>query len=35
VALELAAAFLERFGGDSLAQVEGAFEAHRSAVRSL
>lgn len=35
VALELAAAFLERFGGDALAQVEQAFEAHRSALRAL
>lgn len=35
VALELAAAFLERFGGDALAQVEGAFDAHRAALRGL
>lgn len=35
VALELAEAFLERFGGDSLAQVEQAFEAHRAALRAL
>jgi chorismate synthase len=35
VALELAGAFLERFGGDSLAQVDGAFEAHRAALRAL
>ncbi|HVS18610.1 MAG TPA: chorismate synthase, partial [Planctomycetota bacterium] len=35
VALELAAAFLERFGGDSLEQVRGAWEAHREALRRL
>lgn len=35
VVLEIAAAFLERFGGDSLVQVQGAFEAHRAAVRAL
>jgi len=35
VALELAAAFLERFSGDALAQVEAAFEAHREALRRL
>jgi chorismate synthase len=35
VALELAAAFLERFSGDSLAQVEAALEAHREALRRL
>jgi chorismate synthase len=35
VALELAAAFLERFAGDSLAQVEAAYEAHREALLRL
>jgi chorismate synthase len=35
VALELAAVFLERFAGASLAQVEAAFEAHRQALRAL
>lgn len=35
VALELAAAFLERFGGDAMPQVEAAFEAHREALRRL
>jgi len=35
VALELAAAFLERFGGDTLEQVRGAWEAHREALRRL
>jgi chorismate synthase len=35
VALELTAAFLERFAGDSLAQVEAALEAHRQALQRL
>lgn len=35
LALELGAAFLEKFAGDSLAQVRSAFEAWRDAVRDL
>lgn len=35
VALELAAAFLERFAGDSLPQVEAAYAAHLEALRRL
>ena len=35
VALELAAAFLEKFGGDSLQQVRGAFESWQASVREL
>src|SRR5262245_15866611 len=35
LALELASAFLEKFGGDSLAQVRAAFETWREAVRAL
>lgn len=35
LALELASAFLEKFGGDSLAQVRSAFESWRAEVREL
>lgn len=35
VALELASAFLERFGGDSMEQVREAWAAHRTALRRL
>jgi len=35
LALELAAAFLEKFGGDSLEQVRAAFEGWRVAIRDL
>ena len=35
LALELASAFLEKFGGDSLAQVRESFDAWRAAVREL
>ncbi|HED65249.1 MAG TPA: chorismate synthase [Planctomycetes bacterium] len=35
VALELASAFLEKFGGDSMEEVQGAFEAWRARVRKL
>lgn len=35
LALELASAFLEKFGGDSLAQVRGAFEAWRGGLAAL
>ncbi len=35
LALELASAFLEKFGGDSLAQVRSAFESWRAEVRDL
>jgi len=35
VALELAAAFLEKFGGDSLQQVRDAFESWQASVREL
>ena len=35
VALELTAAFLEKFAGDSLAEVEGAFEAYRRRLEEL
>jgi len=34
-ALELASAFLEKFGGDSLAQVRDAFEIWRTGIRKL
>lgn len=35
LALELASAFLEKFGGDSLAQVRGAFEGWRAGLSAL
>jgi chorismate synthase len=35
VALELAAAFLQKFGGDSLAEIERAFEGYRDQVRRI
>ena len=35
VALELAAAFLEKFGGDSMQQVRSAFESWQASVRDL
>jgi chorismate synthase len=35
VALELAAAFLEKFGGDSIEQVRGAFESWATSLRGL
>jgi chorismate synthase len=35
VALALAEAFLEKYGGDSMEQVEAAFEHHRGQLRDL
>jgi len=35
VALELASAFLAKFGGDSLGEVEGAFEGFRRRLREV
>ena len=35
VALELATAFLAKFGGDALAEVEGAFENFRRRLRDV